>query len=395
MGIYQKKPRPDPLFCAIDVTEFPAQAIAAYESSLRGKPFVVACQDPGSHKSSVWACSAQALALGVTRGMPVAAVVKRFPQITAAARNKELEIAAIRELKQVFDRYSPQFYISDFAASIVDLTGTPASRTMCVRAIAQSVSTDIRAAVALDSLAIGIARSAVLTRLLAKKARPNGICVCEAGDEMELLASMESGLLPGLSDWARDRLTAYGLVRIGQIRSLGKEALVRRFGDEGERLYALSMGLFRERTEKPCQPVIAETTLDRDINDMKKLFDRVRLITDKLCFLLKSASRFTDRVTVVLTYCDNKTVQRTVVLSRFTNDYTELSSRACDAFIALYQRRVAVKTLKLIAARPQVDPGQTELFETEGDRKQRNLGVQLTRVREKLSFESVRIGAHL
>ncbi len=395
MGTYPKKPRPDPLFCAIDAAEFPAQAIAAYEPCLRGTPFVVTCQDPENHKCAVWACSQAALSLGIGRGMPVAAATKRFPQVAAVARSKELEIAAIRELRQVFDRYSPQFYLSDFGAGIIDLTATPASRTMCVRKIAQSVRTDIRAAVALDSLAIGAARSAVLARLLAKKARPDGINVCEAGDEPDLLASMESRLLPGLSESARDRLTAYGLLRIGQVRSLGKEALVRRFGKEGEKLYALSLGLFRDRESASRAPLAAETTLDRDINDTKKLSDRVRLIADKLCFLLKSASRFTDRVTVVLTYCDNKTVQRSVVLSRFTNDYTEIASRACDAFIALYERRVAVKTLKLIAARPQIDPGQTELFETEHDRRQRSLGVQLTRVREKLNFESVRSGAHL
>jgi DNA polymerase IV len=394
MATYPKR-RPDPLFCAIDVQDFPAQAIAAYEPYLRGKPFVVTCQDPESHKSAVWACSAGALALGVSRGMPVAAAIKRFPHLTVAARNKDLEIAAIQELKQVFDHYSPQFYISDFAACLIDLTATPASRTMSDRRIAAKMREDVLRAVALDSLAIGVGRSAVVARLLAKKARPSGICVCETNDELEMLASMESALLPGLSDSARERLAAYGLVRIGQIRGLGKEALMRRFGSEGEKLYALSMGLYREKEAAPKPPLIAEMTLDRDINDMGKLFDRVRLIADKLCFLLKRDGRFVDRVTFVLTYCDNKAVQRTLALPRFTNDYTEIAGRACETFVALYQRRVAVKSLKLTATRPQADPGQTELFETERDRRQRSLGVQLTRVREKLSFESVRSGAQV
>jgi DNA polymerase IV len=395
MLTYPKRPRPDPLFCAIDTQDFPAQAIAAYTPGLRGSPFVATCQDAENHKSAVWACSAGALALGVTRGMPVAAAVKRFPQVAAVVRNKEFERAAIEELRRVFDRYSPQFYISDWGACLLDLTATPASRTMCVRQIAESVRGDILKAVALDAIAIGVARSAVLARLLAKKARPSGICVGEAGDEMNVLASMESALLPGLSQSGRDRLAAYGLVRIGQVRSLGKEALMRHFGSEGEKLYALSMGLYREQEALPRPPIIAETTLERDINDIGKLCDRVRLITDKLCFLLKRDSRFVDRVAFVLTYCDNKTVQRTVALGRFTNDYTQIACRACEAFISLYQRRVAVKTLKLAATRPQADPGQTELFETEKDRRQRALGLQITRVREKISFESVRSGAQI
>jgi DNA polymerase IV len=395
MPIFQKPPRPDPLYCAIDVTEFPAQAIAAYEPSLRGRPFVVTCQDPENHKSAVWACSNETLSLGVRRGMPVAAAIKRFPQVASVLRNKELESSVILELKQVFDRYSPQWSVDDRGKCLIDLTATPASRTMSILAIAARMRDDILKSIALQSLAIGVARSAVAARLLANKARPSGVCVCEAGGEMDMLASMESALLPGLSDAARQRLAAYGLVRIGQIRSLGKEALVRRFGSEGETLYALSMGLCPEREASPKPAIVAETTLDRDINDMEKLRDRVRLIADKICFLLKKEGRFVDRVTFLLIYCDNKTVQKTVTLQCFTNDYTAIAGRLCEAFVALYQRRVAIKSLKLIATRVHVDPGQTELFETEQDRRQRRLGMQITRVREKLSFESVRSGAQV
>jgi DNA polymerase-4 len=206
---------------------------------------------------------------------------------------------------------------------------------------------------------------------------------------------MESSLLPGLSASVRQRLASYGLTRIGQIRSLGREALVRRFGAEGERLYALTMGLLPEREAKPAPQLFAEATLDRDINDMGKLLDRVRFIADKLCFLLKSGNRCIGRFTFQLTYGDGKTAQRTVVLPCFTNAYLEIAGRACDAFLALYQRRVAVKTLRLSATRPETDPGQTELFETEQDKRQRALGVQITRVREKAGFESIRSGAQV
>jgi hypothetical protein len=56
---------------------------------------------------------------------------------------------------------------------------------------------------------------------------------------------------------------------------------------------------------------------------------------------------------------------------------------------------VAVKTLRLIARSPQADPGQTDLFETAWERKQRSLALQITRVRKKLSFESVKSGVHV
>jgi nucleotidyltransferase/DNA polymerase involved in DNA repair len=395
MPIFPKPSRPDELHCAADIPDFPAQALFAYDAALRGRPVVVACQDPLSHKSAAWSCSREAHVLGIRPGMPNAAFARRFARVVVVARNKDLERAACSELERVCCRYSPHYDVSDKGRCLVDLSRTPASRAMSPAAIAVALRRDILAALPIAYIAVGISRSPLLSRLAAKRARPNGTCVCEPGDEFKSMAELDSGLLPGLSALTRERLGAYNLSTIGHIRGLGRETLVHHFGAEGEKLYGLTMGMYSFPTATAKAPTCAETILDRDINDWGRLHDKVRYTADKLCFLLKSENLCIDRFVFALIYGDNKTVQRTVALPDWTNEYLPIAGCACKAFTELYQRRVAVKTLRLIARSPQADPGQTDLFETAWERKQRSLALQITRVRKKLSFESVKSGVHV
>ena len=395
MPTFPRPSRPDALYCAVDIADFPAQALAAYDALLRAKPFVVTCQNAQSHKSAVWSCSREALALGVVRGMPVAAVARRFARVAVVARNKELESAAREELRQVCCRYSPQFDISDSGKCRVDLSRTPASRAMAPAAIAAALRADIVAALPLSYMAVGVSRSPLLAQLAARRARPDGACVCEPGDELQALAGFDSKLLPGLSARAKDRINAYGLTSIGQLCRLGKETLLRHFGAEGEQLYALTMGICPPAAVAPAAAPCAETILYRDINDWRILHDKVRFTADKLCFLLKSKNLCINRFIFELTYGDNKTVQRTAVLPEYTNEYLPIAEYACRAFTDLYQRRVAIKSLRLVARTPQADPGQTNLFETVWEQKQKALARQIARVRTKLSFESVKSAVHV
>jgi len=395
MPIFPKPPRPDPLYCAVDIADFPVQALVAYDAALRGRPVVVTCQDATSHTSAAWSCSRQARELGVRPGAPVALVGRKFPRVAVVARNKELENAAREELLRVLVRYSPCFDVSADGKCCIDLTATPVSRAMTIQAIAAAIRKDIMAALPVAYMAIGLSQSPLLAQLMAKRERPDGVGVCERGAELTMLAGLDSALLPGLRAPTRERVEAYGLTSIGQIQRLGKETLVRHFGAEGERLYAMSMGVrFRAAANAASVPY-AETVLQRDINDMGLLRDTVRYTVDKLCFLLKRENLCVNRFTFELVYGDNKAVRRTVALPQFTSEYLSIAGRACTAFTELYQRRVAIKTIRLSVRAPQIDSGQTDLFETAWDHKQKALAVQITRVREKLRFESVRSGAHV
>ncbi|HLP43545.1 MAG TPA: hypothetical protein VK465_18735, partial [Fibrobacteria bacterium] len=98
-----------PLYLALEARDFAAQAMAAWDLSLRGKAFVVVDQDPDNHKTHALACSVAALGLGIRPGLPYAAVRRRWRQVPALFRRPDWEAALREELGALCYRYTPEY----------------------------------------------------------------------------------------------------------------------------------------------------------------------------------------------------------------------------------------------------------------------------------------------
>jgi DNA polymerase IV len=395
------------LYCAIDIASFPAQVMAAYHATLRATPFVVICQDELSHKSSVVSCSAQARQMGIECGMPLHIVSRRWPGVAVAQRDAVLEAACCEEIAAVLYRYSPDIEVRGNGAGLVNLSRTPAHRTMRPQDIGAAICRDIFAAVPLSAIATGLGATEAVARIMARMARSNGVsvsrdvssgtsqdtsfsvCVCEAGREAQTIAGLDTTMLPGLSGLCRQKLVAYGLRRIGQVQKLSTDALVSRFGLEGEKLYSMAMGGASATAAKKRERLVAETVLENDINDMDIIVQKVRHTVDKLCFLLKNRDVQIKKFTVTIRYSDNKKSQKTVALPGLANDFLTMTKYAQQAFSALYRRRVALRSIMLDTKDVRPDPCQTSLFETSWERKQAALARQILKVRNENSFGAV------
>jgi DNA polymerase-4 len=385
--------QPDTLFCALSFPAFPAQVIAAYDERLRGRAFCVTSQDPESHKSAVIACSAEAALMGLEPGMPMHIVRRKWPGAGLVAHDAVVEQSACDEISRVLSGYSPCFEVQQRGSAMIDLSRTPASRALDPRDIAARLRRDIVAAVLLRQIAAGIAASPGTALIMARHARPDGTAVCAPGCEMSTIAGFNVSLMPGLSSACRAKLKSYGLLKIGQIQSLDKQALVRRFGAEGEKLYALCRGLTSHTVRSDKKPVFAETILDRDINDHERLIQKVRYTADRFCFLLKSSGDQIDAFIMMLSYSDGKKTQKTVRLTCATNDFLTITGHAQPAFDRLYARRVALRSIVLRSSHSQTATGQLDLFTTERETKQEDLARQIVKVRSRNTFDAVVSGA--
>jgi DNA polymerase IV len=374
------------LYCAIDIASFPAQAMAAYHAPLRDTPFVVICQDEHSHKSAVVSYSTQAAALGVDAGMPLHVVLRRWPDVTVVQRDTSLEAACCEEIATVLYRYSPEYDVHANGVSLVNLSRTPAQRTMLAFNIGANICRDIMAAVPLWAIAAGLGATESIARIIARKTRPKGVSVCDAGKEAQTIARLDTTMLPGLSGQCRQKLIAYGLRRIGQIQRISKDALVARFGAEGEKLYSMASGGTVQTIVRKRESLAAETVLENDINDMDLIIQKVRHTVDKLCFLLKNNDVQVKKFTFTIKYSDNKKTQKTVALPHMTNDFLTIAQYAQRTFSVLYQRRVALRSITIDTKDVRPDPCQMCLFETSWERKQAALARQIVKVRNENSF---------
>jgi DNA polymerase-4 len=326
-------------------------------------------------------------------------VLKRHRQVEVVPRDDLIEQTARDELAWIAEHYTPEFDVTEFGRCLLNLSGTPVLRSFAedgptgndvdAENIADRIRDDIVHKIGIRDVAIGIASSHLIASMLAKLARPCGTRICIPGTESETLADLSSDLLPGVSGRAKERIRQYGIKRIGQIQHLGKDALVARLGSEGERLYSLAVGVDTKRKIEKKESIEEETVLDRDINDEKTLRQHVRYTADKLSHLLITASAWASRITFVLIYTDNRRTQKTASFASPTNERNALTRTSLRLFRELYQRRVAIKTLRLVVRQPLQDTHQLDLFESAHEKRQRTVGHAITEVRDRMSFDSI------
>src|SRR4051812_16855128 len=135
--------QPPSLFLALEAPEFPAQAIAAWDERLRGRPFAVVEQDPDSHKTYVIAVSPSAREGEVFPGMPLAAARRRLRGLEVASRNPAWEAALGDELRALALRYTPESEVRGGRA-LLDMTGTPDARALQPLGLARKLLRDAR-----------------------------------------------------------------------------------------------------------------------------------------------------------------------------------------------------------------------------------------------------------
>ena len=179
---------------------------------------------------------------------------------------------------------------------------------------------------------LGAGAGALTARIMAKLAQRDGIVICPPGHEAEALAILSPDLLPGPSTACREKLRHYGLISIGQVRAVGRAALVERLGAEGEALFAMTNGMDAQpRRAKPVT-LSVEQRLENDVNDADLLAHTVRLLADRLCNELKSHDRVADKVTFSIRYRDGKATQKTVALPEATDDFSTIGASMARAF---------------------------------------------------------------
>jgi nucleotidyltransferase/DNA polymerase involved in DNA repair len=378
-----------PLFLALRAVDFPAQVLAAWDPSLRGKPFAVVDQDPESHKTAVLACSPAARALGIEAGLPFAAVRRRWRRVPALYRNAAWEDSLREELKALCLRITPEFEVKEDGSALLDLTGTPALRAAEPDTLARKLRQAVCYRTGLTDVALGLAATRLMARVMARQAHPAGFLACPPGREAETLAPLEPGALPGLSPQCRQRIRRYALASVGQIRALGRQALLAGFGSEGDKLYALASGMDPAPAPVRRPEIAAEAVLGEDANDDDFLARQVRATADLLVYRLRREGAVAARLRVMIRYSDHKTARRTLAVEPPTDGFRELSELALRAFRALHLRRVALRAISLSVARPEAETGQVDLFEAAADRKQRAIAEALTRIRARSGFEAI------
>ncbi len=190
----------DAFFVAVEVAKNPA---------LKGL-----CVVTGAERGIVSALSYEAKALGVTRGMPIYTVKRKFPSVIVLPGDYISYMRYSREMFAIVRRYADDVEEYSIDECFADLTGLDKPLKMTYLEIAQRIKKEVTEELGL-SVTIGLAPTKVLAKVASKWVKPNGLTVITRDTASEFLLKFPIEKIWGIGPSTVEALLRRGVETAG------------------------------------------------------------------------------------------------------------------------------------------------------------------------------------
>ncbi len=194
----------DAFFVAVEVAKNPA---------LKGLPVVT-----GQERGIVSALSYEAKALGVTRGMPIYTLKKKFPQVIVMSGDYISYMRYSKAMFEIVRRYADDVEEYSIDECFAELTGLDKPLKMSYREIAERIKREVMDELKV-SVTIGLASTKVLAKVASKWVKPNGLTVITRDTAGEYLATFPIEKIWGIGPRTARALKQMGVVTAGDFVS--------------------------------------------------------------------------------------------------------------------------------------------------------------------------------
>ena len=243
----------DAFFAAVEQRDNPA---------LRNNPLIIG----GGKRGVVSTCCYLARTYGVRSAMPMFKALQLCPHATVLKPDIQKYSRVGREVRQLMREMPPLVEPLSIDEAFLDLTGTALlhhgapARTLA--GFAARVERELGITVS-----IGLSHNKFLAKMASDLDKPRGFSIIGRAETLAFLAARSVGSIWGVGKVAEARLNKAGIRMIADLQQLDEIELMRRFGQDGQRLYRLSRGIDTRAVEpdQDTKSVSAETTFDTDI----------------------------------------------------------------------------------------------------------------------------------
>ncbi|MBL8581461.1 MAG: DNA polymerase IV [Rhizobiaceae bacterium] len=373
----------------IDCDAFYAAVEKRDNPELRDKPLIVG----GGKRGVVSTACYLARIHGVRSAMPMFKALAACPQAVVIPPNMEKYARVGREVRAMMQALTPLVEPLSIDEAFLDLGGTerlhgrPAA--IVLAEFARRVERDVGITVS-----VGLSYCKFLAKVASDLNKPRGFAVIGEAEALGFLAGQPVTLIWGVGKAFAATLEGDGIRTIGQLQTMERNDLMRRYGSMGDRLYHLSRGqdIRQVHADHESKSVSAETTFDTDLSSHDDLAPVLRALSEKVSERLKRADIAGKTVVLKLKSKDFRIKTRNRALA----DPTRLADRIFQVGLQLLERELDGTRYRLLgigvsdlSGTERADP--PDLVDTQAHK--RALAEQaVDKVREKFGRKAVETG---
>jgi protein ImuB len=229
-------PKPQCLYAAVHVPEFPAQAILRLRPDLQSAPVVILDGSPPQER--VCALNTHARKRGVVPGL-TRLEVEELGNIHILTRSTQTETAARTVFLETISQFSPcieEIFAWNACSFVLDIAGSER-----LFGPPEQIAHRLRDAIAASGFRASISISANFHTARIKSEFSRGISVIPAGRESTALSSIPISALHLELDHY-ETFALWGIATLGELAALPQEEMPARFGQQSRQWLALARG---------------------------------------------------------------------------------------------------------------------------------------------------------
>lgn len=337
----------------IDCDAFYATIEKRDDPSLIDKPVIVG----GGKRGVVATCCYVARTFGVRSAMPMFEALRRCPHATVIKPNMAKYIEVGRAVRKAMRDLTPVVEPLSIDEAFLDLTGTERLHGMSAAKVLARFARDIERDIRI-TVSVGLSANKFLAKIASDLDKPRGFAVLSPAEAPSFLAPKPIGFIYGVGAVNAAKFAQDGFRLIADLQHASEMDLMRRYGEEGQRLWRLARGIDLRKVDpaRETKSISAETTFERDIGELRPLEQTLWELTEKVSARLKIASLAGSTVTLKLKSADFKLRTR----ARSLSGPTQLAGRIYAAGRDLLVREVGVTRYRLLGI------GVSQLAEIDG-----------------------------
>jgi DNA polymerase IV len=249
----------------VDMDAFYAAVEVREDPSLAGKSLIIGHR---GRRGVVSTCSYEARRFGVRSAMPSITAMRLCPDAVWLPGRMDLYVAVSRELRRIFEAFSPLVEPLSIDEAFLDLTGIARDFDAGAR-IARALKERIRGEQRITA-SVGIAPTKYLAKLASDLEKPDGLVIFPVEDVPARLWPMPVRRLWGVGPKSEERLAGAGIRTIGELLRAGEARATELLGPAAA---AHLLALARGEDPRPVVPdrdarsISEERTYGEDVHD--------------------------------------------------------------------------------------------------------------------------------